>query len=644
MCGIFGAISRGAASFPVLAGMSHLLRNRGPDGEGFALFTTDGDVLVRGGPATPPQTFGSGTSFAPTAMLGAGEERRANIAFGHRRLAIVDLSAHGHQPMASPDGRIWMVFNGEIYNHVELREELAALGHRFDSHSDTAVVIAAYRQWGVDCLSRFNGMFVLVLFDRDADKLFLARDRFGVKPLNYWTNGRTFLFASEIKAFLASPEFAVKPRREAMAHYLAVGAAEYETETMFGGVRRLSPASFIYAEPSALLDGSAQEVCWWRLDPNPSKEGFQAGKAADYAARYKELLDASVAIRLRADVKVGSALSGGLDSSSVVYLIAQGLKEQGVHDLQETFSSVYPSPDLSYCDESSFITEVGDQLRVSMNTIEPKARDVPAEHAKMIWALDTPPDSTLMSSWHTFRLVRDTGVKVTLDGQGADEQLAGYLHYLPHALAGPGVSRKANAALSLLGGFPPKYALGSVLLGTMGKNAPPQLLRNARRRALVGFLDAGLNAHLAADCVTSLSNLIHYADRTSMAFSVESRMPFLDVRLAEFLAQVPEAYKIHDGWTKYIARKAFDGLLPDRVTWRRDKMGWPIPERTWEQGELSGWFGEARRIDSAISDYGLAAEYSAIANSPSIEDRVRALNLRAWHATFVERENYDLAA
>ncbi|MBV8594256.1 MAG: hypothetical protein JOZ27_08160, partial [Caulobacteraceae bacterium] len=195
-----------------------------------------------------------------------------------------------------------------------------------------------------------------------------------------------------------------------------------------------------------------------------------------------------------------------------------------------------------------------------------------------------------------------------------------------------------------IGSFPTRFAAGSILFSAAARLLPAHLLGNHRRRATAGFLNRGLNAHLAEDCATSLVNLLHYADRTSMAFSVESRMPFLDVRLAEFLAATPEAYKIHDGWTKYIARAAFDGELPDEVTWRRDKMGWPVPEAAWRQGFLNGWFAGAEAAIPVFASYGLRAPFLAATRSANITDRVRALNLASWHGTYVDAGWRRLAA
>ena len=639
MCGIFGIVEPDGLPTSALAQMSSLLRHRGPDGDGFVLFR-DGSLpgLPLAGRDTPPQAFEVTTPSAPRGQLADVDPANWSVGLGHRRLAIVDLSAMGHQPMASQQGDHWIVFNGEIYNHLELRDELEALGHRFQSHSDTEVILVAYKQWGVECLQRFNGMWAFALYDRVRDQLFLARDRFGVKPLHFWRDDKAFLFASEIKAFLVHPRFTPKANVEHLRHYLVDGPVEWGEPTAFVDVFRVLPASFILASPSDLVKGRFQQTTWWKLQAQETREAFSEANATAHAEQYRDLLRSAVELRLRADVTVGSALSGGLDSTSVVYLVAQLIEERGVVQEQETFSSVYRSPGTEHCDESRYIEEVGSRLRVHLNMIEPHAKDIPDAHARMIWHMDTPPESTCMSAWHTFKLAHSKGIKVTLDGQGADEQLAGYLSYLPIALTALGF-RAPLELPALLSVHSPRIALGAVALGlsagAIRKTGLGHLVRG-RRAHVLRQVGGGLNEALVADSFCGLTNLIHYADRTSMAFSVESRMPFLDYRLAEYLAKMPAAYKIHKGWTKFVARKAFADKLPDSVVWRKDKMGWPIPEQTWERGELKDWFAAPRQARVKMTALGLGQEFANALSDGSITRRVRALNLAAWHQTFIE--------
>lgn len=633
MCGIVGFVSPARVSTSRVIESLRTIAHRGPDGTGVAVFQ---DLRQ------PPRLFGTvnGDGGARLSDTWQSLPQRltgdATIVLGHQRLAIVELSTMGHQPMTSHDGRQWIVFNGEIYNHVELRDELKAQGYVFRSHSDTELILVAYRAWGTDCLHRFNGMWSFCLIDQDAGTVFLARDRFGVKPMYLWKDGGALHFASEIKAFLPQENFTTRPDIAHVRSYLTTGPSDWLETTMYAGVAQLGAGCMIHAPLSEVIDPLQAQRRWWRLETNPSKEPLNEKEAVRYAEEYRNLLDQSVRIRLRADVEVGSALSGGLDSSSVVYLASKALEELPNAPRQHSFSSVYSRPGTEACDESDYIRQIAALCGVTMNTIEPDPQDVPEQHARVIWHMDTPPESTCMSGWHTFKLVQRTGIKVTLDGQGADEQLGGYLFYLPHRLWGVGAAEALREFRGMAVVQPTRYAYGALGMTLLQRSGLTRHMLHGHRRDIGGKLSIGMNHHLVDDSQTDLANLIRYADRTSMAFGVESRMPFLDVRLATFLASLPEAYKIHRGWTKYIARKAFDEALPDSVTWRKDKMGWPIPERLWADGPLKAWFDQPRAQIGRFDEWGVGGEFRACLDSGSMTERVRALNLSAWAETFCD--------
>lgn len=595
MCGIAGIIGANP-SLGAVEKMTHALEHRGPDGFGF--------------------------------VQGKG------YAFGHRRLAIIDLSDAGHQPMQYLE-RYVITFNGEIYNYLELRAELLGKGYRFSTDTDTEVIMAAYDCWGVDCLERFNGMWAFVLYDGARDLFFIARDRFGKKPLYYTWHDGNLCFSSEIKSFLELEGLALTPDQGEVERYLAHGCVEHGRKTLFDGVFRFEHASYVEMTAEALLS-PFQETRYWHLVPNTSRERFDPVRARRYAERYYELLTDAVRLRLRADVPVGSALSGGLDSSSIVYLVNSLLGDSQAGELQKTFSSVYKGQDVSYCDESVYIDRIAAFLNVKSHQIEPKAEDVPAAHERMIWAMDTPPDSTCMSGWHTFKCVAEHGVKVTIDGQGADEQLGGYFKYISLYLA-------SLPFLSMLGeagkfrdvpgslGYVVRGMVLNILVMLLGEKRASGLV--SRVRGVPTYVD--LNSELAKDTQGSLLTLIHYSDRVSMAHSVESRMPFMDYRLVEFLAQVPACYKLHNGWTKYLARLAFDGKLPTEVCWRKDKMGWPIPEAVWFSGTLKGWYSSL--VGAVQKQCPGLLDGSVDFNAKNVPVSVRRLNLASWLSQFVLR-------
>ena len=596
MCGIAGIISNEEIDESIIKKMTDSIAHRGPDGEG--------------------------------AYKGNG------FLFGHRRLAIIDLSEHGKQPMHY-ENRYSITFNGEIYNFIELKAQLMDVGYKFYSDTDTEVIMAAYDHWGVDCLNKFNGMWAFVLYDNKKKQFFIARDRFGKKPLYYYKDQKKFIFCSEVKGLYASDLIEKQPNKQYLKKYLQSGPNEYDSETAFLNIVRFPFSHYFLGTQEELLSNPTF-VRYWQVKVNTSTEKFDSLKAQHYAKQYYDLLSDAVKIRLRADVNVGSALSGGLDSSSIVYLVNQQLKQMGKEAQQETFSSVYKSDGTQNCDESEYIDLLAEKLNVKSNQIEPNEPDVPNELEKVIWYMENPPESTCMSGWHTFMKVKNTGVKVTLDGQGADEQLAGYFYYIAsyltsisltdlykeffHFLKIPG-AKKILFISFLMAHF--KFIFGNkayrMVFQRLKKRTPPK----------------ALNEELKLSMETGLITLIHYSDHGSMGHSIESRMPFMDYRLVEFLASVPACYKMHNGWTKYLARLAFDNKLPDEICWRKDKMGWPIPEEHWFRGGLKEYLinsiGQSKLVAELQSDLSIQKE---INSKMEIKKLIRLLNVSIYEKNF----------
>jgi len=599
MCGVIGIFSDHREEMLPLERMASALAHRGPDG--------------------------------------AGVWTENAVGLAHTRLAIIDRQSRSSQPMHY-GSRYVLSFNGEIYNYRELRDDLKRDGCAFTTESDTEVIMAAFDRWGVNCLHRFNGMWAFVLVDRLSRRVFIARDRFGVKPLYFAVFARGVAFASETKALLCHPSIARRPDLDYCKNYLISGPREYSGPTPWVGVERLEAAHYIETSVEELVRGEVKPRRYWKLEGVDSDEPYDESRANRLVSEYFALLDSAVGVRLRSEVKVGSALSGGLDSSSVVALVNAQLRSVGESDKQETFSCVYRTPGTLHCDESSFINLIAARLDVNSNQIEPTVSDIPEFHRQMIYFLDHPPESTLMSSWHTFMRVAMTDVVVTLDGQGADEQLAGYPRYLISHLAYSRQPIRESRQFARMPGSGAFVGLGLIAALSRRMGIPrlvPRALQAAGKRVYDG---SSLNSALAFDCVNSLQNLIHYADRTSMAFSIESRMPFLDFRLAEFLAKVPSAYKIHHGWTKHIARRAFDGTLPDEVVWRKDKMGWPIPEGHWFRGELRGWLVSKLRSSRLLPQLGVSEDdFDSQGTAMQLRRSIRLLNLAVWHDVHVER-------
>jgi len=613
LCGIAGFIARTSWPAATIGAMTDLVRHRGPDDEGFLLLPESGnEVQVCGGSDTPDVVFHAEIPFRPERRLAALGDEPVCLALGHRRLSIVDLSPAGHQPMGTADRRYWIVYNGEIYNHIELRTELEGLGHRFRSHSDTEVILAAYREWGTDCLSRFNGMFAFLLYDSIEQKLFTARDRFGVKPLYYWISPRGDLaFASEIKQFIVLPGWRARLNGPRAYDFLAWAISDHTDETLFAGVYQVRGGEFVLVDINRFRDdsldryspGRLRHETWYRLTPVPFSGSFD-----DAAAEFRAKLLDSVRLRLRADVSVGSCLSGGLDSSSIVCLMNRLLEEQGATELQKTFSAC---ADVARFDERKWIDIVVAATGVEAHHTYPLFENLFDESQAITWHQDEPFGSTsIYAQWNVFRLAAENRVKVMLDGQGADELLAGYHSYFGVYLASLlragrfGDLGSEMAAMKRLHGYSyfnsaeylshqvlPEW-LKNILSRMLGRTAsvqPPWLecrkLGDSPRNPLVaiGASKTGSVRDFSISQLTAsnLQMLLHWEDRDSMAHSVESRVPFLDYRLVEFVVGLPDDYKLSTGITKRVLRAGMSGILPDQIRDRMDKLGFVTPEEVW---------------------------------------------------------------
>lgn len=530
---------------------------------------------------------------------GFGHQMFGDVAFGHRRLAIVDLSHNGHQPMSYKNR--FISYNGEIYNHPELREELAAEGYTFQSHTDTEVILAAHHRWGEECLQKFNGMWAFAIFDQTHRELFVARDRFGVKPLYFWRSPEGPLaFASEIKQFTVLPGWKAKLNYRAVLDFLAHGVSDHTSETMFEGVYQVPAGHSMTLSvddlPENISDGLKR---WYHLPHQKFKGTYEEAKET-----FRKLFFDSVKLRLRADVGVGSCLSGGLDSSSIVCVANQMLRESDAADFQETFSACW---DQKAIDESRFVDIVANQTNVHSHRIYPTPQELFEKLDKIIWHQDEPFLSTsIFAQWKIFEAAKDH-VKVMLDGQGADEELLGYPSYHSVLLSSrlkrldiptllnemrslrneSGLSYSRQIQLTMNDLLPRSWAQG---LKSITRSATPiesyfamklpenPLFANGGRKNLY-------NVSRSQILHTNLPMLLHWEDRNSMAHGIEARVPFLDYRLVEFALSLPDEFKLSRGVTKKVMRDALASHVPQEILNRRDKIGFGTPEKDWFQGE-----------------------------------------------------------
>lgn len=631
-----------------------MVRHRGPDGEGHALFA--GSAMWRiDGPDTPP-----GARISPE----LSSPDLGELALGHRRLAIVDPGPAGHQPMGSPDGRYWLTYNGEIYNHPELRETLRKAGWAFRSASDTEVVLAAYAHWGEACLDRFNGMFAFVLYDRAERRVFIARDRFGVKPLYLWrAPDRTLAIASEIKQFTTLPGWRAQADGQRVYDYLNWGITDHTAGTMFAGVSQLPAGACIAATLTDLSAAVAQRI-WYR----PPAESGPVQRPETAIAEWHGLFMDSVRLRLRADVPVGTALSGGLDSSAIVCAVHALLRDDPSAPPRNAFSA--RSHDSRF-DEGPFMNAVVAHTGVRHHVVWPDADRLAEDRMNLTWHLDEPFGSTsVFAAWCVFAAVAATPVKVTLDGHGADEILGGYA-----ACAGPYLADLARRG-HLLSLFREGTALarsgrhgpGMLAASALDDLASPWLRDRLRRiggrttgdpdwldlaqlgarpddpYGESGGRGSGLRglalSHLRH---TSMPMQLRWNDRTSMAHSIESRTPFLDYRLVEASLRLRDNLKLANGESKVVMRRALASLLPEKIVQRKDKMGFTTAEQVWVRQDRPARFRDWAK--QAIAQSGGILTPAAAQRADQMIDGQRPYHASLWRmiAFGAWRDRFDVA-
>jgi asparagine synthase (glutamine-hydrolysing) len=612
MCGICGIARFGAPpETEAVEAMAAELDHRGPDGRGS--FAADG------------------------------------IALGFRRLAIIDLSEAGAQPLASEDGRLQLIHNGEIYNYRELRGELEAAGHRFRSATDTEVVLAAYREWGSACVERFNGMWAFALWDGERQQLFCSRDRFGIKPFYYRHENGRFAFASEPRAFRADPSTRLEENREAVHEYLDQGYLDHLEESFFAGIRRLPPAHSLAFDESGL-----RVWAYWRLE--------ERDPPADPAEELRELFLDAVRLELRSDVPVGTALSGGLDSSAIAVSADHLLRTEAENAAalggrQRTFTAYFERPGF---DERPFADAVVERTSAEPTWLTFTAGELVDDLLRIVEAQGEPFGSTsICAGWYVMRAAKAAGVKVMLDGQGGDELLAGYRAHFGFRLADLlARARLRELATELAGArhgpvaiataisrpFAPERLVRLVRSRTGGSLVHPDLRRRAGH-AFDGspFPDRLRRYQHLVLTRRGLPELLRYEDRNSMSHSLEARVPFLDHRLVELCFSLPPEEMIRGGETKSVLRRALGDLLPPSVRERRDKVGFVTPEGDWLRGALgdlaASVFASQRFRERGLVDAEAARrrlERHRRGRLAAGMELWRALNLELWARTFLD--------
>jgi asparagine synthase (glutamine-hydrolysing) len=576
MCGIAGIISTNPnnVSSARLKQMTDVIAHRGPDGEGFWL------------------------------------NESKTVGFGHRRLAIIDLSETGVQPMHYPfvtgetrttdvsvrgpreKPRYSITYNGEIYNYLELKEELKLKGYSFFSNSDTEVILAAYDHWKEECLQQFDGMFAFAIWDDQEQTLFAARDRFGEKPFYYFFDGEQFVFASEMKSLWAA---GVEKQidHSMLLNYIGLGWVKNPadlSQTFYKNIISVPQSHYLKLD---LRNKKNEIVQYWDLD----KETQLTLTEAEAIEQFQQLFNTSVTRRLRSDVETGTSLSGGLDSSSIVAMI----KSQIPNSKFQVFTSSFQGFEK---DETAYAKQVADQFQLQQHLVSPTAESFLNDIQKLIYQQEEPfQSSSIYAQYKVYELAKQQGVKVILDGQGADETLAGYhkyIHWFLQEMA-KGGRQKAEAEAFAHNNIGVNWSWKNKLAARFPEMAAVQLENKANKEILNDKFIANnyrktnfnkksifkpavgkLNDLLYYNTMRNgLEELLRYADRNSMAHGVEVRLPFLSHELVQFIFSLPSHYKMQNGFTKYILRESIKNVLPSSIVYRTDKIGYEPPQQEW---------------------------------------------------------------
>ena len=509
-----------------------------------------------------------------------------SFAFGHRRLSIIDLSSDAHQPMTYNDKYV-IVYNGEVYNYIEIKEELLKEGYSFHTKSDTEVILASYDRWGSDCVKRFNGMWVLAIYDKEKKIIFFSRDRFGVKPFYYTEINGKFIFGSEIKQLLTFlPTTCVN--KKILMDYIVLGYLDHSNETFFENIFKLDPShNLIYDLTTHQY--SIQRYYEVSIDDSMNK----ADEMSAINAYCSKLID-GIKLRLRSDVKVGTCLSGGLDSSSVASIASR------FYEGDDKFLAIHAQSSELKSDESTFAIAVSNYSNLDLNIIKPTKDDFLNNIDDVIRTQEEPFGSpSIFMQYFVMKKARELNCKVLLDGQGGDETLLGYERFYPAFLKGQKLLTKIHVLLAASKNS--KLSIGDLLqyyiyftnarirfFRLKSKNSfikkkyfyfVSKLLLTSHSKSYLDILTMQINELF---CIP-LPSLLRYADKNSMRHSIEGRVPFLDFQTFETALSINDQYKIKDGWTKYVLRKAVekDNILPNSIIWRKNKLGFDAPESTW---------------------------------------------------------------
>jgi asparagine synthase (glutamine-hydrolysing) len=630
MCGIAGILSSEPMRLGAVIRMTEVQRHRGPDDLGYVFIDGQSSVFTQ-------------------SSADSSRAEMARLALGHRRLSILDRSSAGRQPMSTQGDRYWISYNGEVYNYLELRQELQLMGFRFSTGTDTEVILSAYVAWGTSCFARFNGMWGMAIWDGRRRQLILSRDRLGVKPLYYVNLPHLLLFSSEIKGLLASNYVSPQLDQGVAIDYLKWATVNHDQRTFFKGIHSFPAGHFAEIDWDQPTEWKAEP--FWSLTAPEHAASISMNDASD---RFHEVFSDAVAKRMRSDVPVGSCLSGGLDSSAIV-CVANLL---GMSDRKEfhTFTSCSPDPRF---DERQWSDLVNVAVGATPHHVMPEPHRFLEDLEAVLWHQEEPFTSASMyAQWLVMSEARRAKVPVLLDGQGADEALCGYRKFYVFYLQELVQAHRWKQFLVELGQLLLHGDRG-ILRWREGRRYLPSrlqsrlwslrnLLRSEMRKSWeMSTLQLSGRRSVAERQVIdllrfSLPALLRYEDRNSMAWSVETRVPFLDYRLVEFLISLPVSRKLARGRTKALMREGLKGVVPQQILDRRDKVGFVTSQEAWMKQEWSSailhrFSSKHFRLAGFLRQESLVESfraYMAGSRSVSQNDLFRVFILDAWMERF----------
>ncbi len=564
---------------------------------------------------------------------GSGIFCEGNVALGHRRLSVIDLSEAAAQPMKYVDKYV-IVFNGEIYNYIELKEILIKKGYHFVTTSDTEVILAAYDFWKENCVNHFNGMWSFCIYDLSEKQLFCSRDRFGIKPFYYSTSNNIFQFGSEIRQLLGGG-IKAEANRTVLANYLVLGLEEFGEETFFKNILRLLPGHNLFCD---LKSGTISIKKYYEIAINPEINKLNITESTRL---FKEEFNRSVSYRLRSDIKVGTCLSGGLDSSFIA-AVASGMYKQHTG---KPFTAITASSKDAANDEHSYAQKVVEKSGLDWVIVSPSTKEFRDSINEVIETQEEPFGSpSVFMQYFVMKKAKEVNCPVLLDGQGGDETLLGYQRYYPSYLSSLKGFNKVTGFLNSTAntGISSVSMLMNYFYFT---NAGIRIKRQKRRSRFmksefIELIDHNLVRAMAHSYKnikemqvleltrTQLPHLLRYEDKNSMHFSIETRLPFLDYRLVELSLSLNDSFKIKDGYSKYILRKATEGILPKEISWRKNKIGFEAP--------TSVWMSENKYMYDAIQSSVLLQEILDEIPIDALDDIMlwRLFNVAKWEEVF----------